>query len=95
MSDTGTAITLKKVRGREGATSFRRGSERGAELPSRAPRGPSSSRALIAVPSLDEPREFVRSWRLESLPDSAARVLQEAYAAASPSLGGLPAQWNS
>ena len=57
MSDTGTAITLKKVRGREGATSFRRGSERGAELPSRAPRGPSSSRALIAVPSLDESRE--------------------------------------
>jgi hypothetical protein len=37
----------------------------------RAPRSRSSSRALIAVPSLDEPREFVRSRRRVSLPNSA------------------------
>jgi hypothetical protein len=42
------------------------------------------SLALIAVPSLDEPREFVRSRRLGSLPDSAARALQEAGAATTP-----------
>jgi len=41
-----------------------------------------ASRALIAVPSMDEPREFVRSWRLVSLPDSAPRALHEACAAA-------------
>jgi hypothetical protein len=39
-----------------------------------------ASRALIEVSSLDEPREFVHSWRLVSLPDSAARDLHEARA---------------